>query len=352
MPTLASMVIPKPKSWKEFQDITLSALRIKWSTTSLTPNGRDGQPQQGVDFYGDDDLGRFVGVQCKLTEKDEIDKSTIIDEINKADGTHPNSVGKPFEPPLSVFYIATSAPSDAKIQKEIRLISSERIKGGKFAVGIFFWDDLIQELVKNETEFHAHYPQLSLISQEVTNKRARLLSILDIGYYGANISFLVVEIGVEYSEILTLINIVESCASILFDSQGCFELSTLKQLLIDGLQLDKDEYEIRQITQAIEQKVLNLQYTLTDSEILVFFIGLTLARWEQIIVNNKVLNQQSIDDFLVMLQKFADEKIFLQVVEKLVNYSKGEKESLLYVDLPVEIRAIVKKMIYGDFLKN
>ncbi|MGH7297643.1 MAG: hypothetical protein ACRELB_22085 [Polyangiaceae bacterium] len=65
MPTYASAVVPPPKSWEEFQDITLSALRVRWRTTDLQHNGRQGQPQAGVDIHGRDDRGRRAGVQCK-----------------------------------------------------------------------------------------------------------------------------------------------------------------------------------------------------------------------------------------------------------------------------------------------
>jgi hypothetical protein len=61
MPTLAHMHVPRPKGWDEFQDITLTSLKLRWRSPNLTQNGRSGQPQAGVDIYGPDDLGRFVG---------------------------------------------------------------------------------------------------------------------------------------------------------------------------------------------------------------------------------------------------------------------------------------------------
>ena len=67
MPTLSNMQDPPPKDWSEFESITLSSLKIKWKSPNLTKHGRQGQAQAGVDIYGEDDLGRFVGVQCKLT---------------------------------------------------------------------------------------------------------------------------------------------------------------------------------------------------------------------------------------------------------------------------------------------
>lgn len=65
MPTLSSMKIPPPKNWDEFECICQSALKIKWGSPNLQRNGRQGRPQAGVDIYGEDDLGRFVGVKSK-----------------------------------------------------------------------------------------------------------------------------------------------------------------------------------------------------------------------------------------------------------------------------------------------
>ncbi|VVS92218.1 hypothetical protein [Desulfoluna spongiiphila] len=152
MPTLSSMHIPTPKSWDEFEEITTSSLKIKWNSPNLTRNGRQGQSQDGVDIFGEDECGRPVGVQCKLTTK-SISIGIIDREIKNAEG---------FKPELSSLYIATTAPRDAKIQREVRLISLERVDNGRFPVGILFWDDLTQELIKDESEFSKHYPQFSL----------------------------------------------------------------------------------------------------------------------------------------------------------------------------------------------
>jgi hypothetical protein len=45
MPTLSNMVVPPPKSWDEFQDIALSALKLGWRTANLQQNGRQFRPQ-------------------------------------------------------------------------------------------------------------------------------------------------------------------------------------------------------------------------------------------------------------------------------------------------------------------
>ena len=65
MPTLSNINLPTPKSWDEFEEITLDALRIKWDSPNLQRHGRQGQAQAGVDIFGDDYLSQKAGVQCK-----------------------------------------------------------------------------------------------------------------------------------------------------------------------------------------------------------------------------------------------------------------------------------------------
>src|SRR2546426_4522656 len=100
VPTLARMRIPPPRDWGEFENIALSALRIRWDSPNLQKHGRSGQPQNGVDLYGDDDLGRHAGVQCKLGP---VAVNEIEAEIAKAET---------FAPPLDAFFIATTAAID------------------------------------------------------------------------------------------------------------------------------------------------------------------------------------------------------------------------------------------------
>jgi hypothetical protein len=173
MPTLSSLNLPTPKSWEEFEEITLDALRIKWDSPNLQKNGRAGQPQKGVDIYGDDYLCQHVGVQCKKYDVG-LTEEIILKEIENAEG---------FDPEIKAFFIATTAPTDATLQKKVRLISKDRVNKGKFPVGILFWNDIVQEIVTNEKIFKKHFPQISLETFQ-SKKPKRLFSILDLSYRG------------------------------------------------------------------------------------------------------------------------------------------------------------------------
>lgn len=52
MPTISSSKVPSPKSWDEFEEITLSAAKLRWNSTDFYRHGRQGQKQDGVDIWG------------------------------------------------------------------------------------------------------------------------------------------------------------------------------------------------------------------------------------------------------------------------------------------------------------
>lgn len=151
MPTIASSNIPTPKSWDEFEDIVLSAAKIRWSSPNFYRNGRQGQRQDGVDVFGSDASGQSIGLQCKNTVNG-LSEALIKKEILNAGS---------FEPPLNALYIATTSPRDASLQKVVRKILQARIDAGDFTVYLLFWDDICNDLACNEDIFFKHYPQFA-----------------------------------------------------------------------------------------------------------------------------------------------------------------------------------------------
>ncbi|MFP3801818.1 hypothetical protein SB764_36735, partial [Paraburkholderia sp. SIMBA_027] len=150
MPTYADVKAGPPRSWDEFEAITCSAAKNRWSNQNFTRHGRQGQKQDGVDIYGNDTDGKLVGIQCKLTVSG-VTESVIAAEVAKAEA---------FKPALTHLYIATTAETDRKIQSAVRDLSAEREAAGKFAVSILFWTDIWQDLTKDEARLFQHYPQL------------------------------------------------------------------------------------------------------------------------------------------------------------------------------------------------
>ncbi|NWH07867.1 MAG: hypothetical protein HXY22_04330 [Alphaproteobacteria bacterium] len=149
MPTLAGLVLPPPRSWDEFEEIALSAAKLRWNSTDLYRHGRQGQRQDGVDIFGHAADGRHIGIQGKNTV-DGITVTTVNSEVAQAET---------FQPPLDALYIATTAKRDVAIQKQVRLISQRRKKAGKFPVAVLFWEDICQDLAADDAVFFKHFPQ-------------------------------------------------------------------------------------------------------------------------------------------------------------------------------------------------
>lgn len=169
------MWLAPPKSWDEFEDMCKSSFQLRWSNPNLNRHGRPGQKQDGVDVYGTDHFGRFVGIQCKNTVSG-ISRATIDDELIKAEK---------FNPKITALYIATTAPRDASIQSYIRTLNYTRQLKGLFAVDVAFWEDISFDLSKNPSVLRMYYPQmfeqLQPTREELLRKRdiSNLLTLLN-----------------------------------------------------------------------------------------------------------------------------------------------------------------------------
>lgn len=168
MPTLAGTVLPPPRSWDEFEEIALSAAKLRWNSADLYRHGRQGQRQDGVDIFGHAADGRHIGVQGKNTVSG-ITLATIEAEIAQAET---------FQPPLDALYIATTAKRDAPIQKQVRLISQRRKKRGKFPVAVLFWEDICQDLASDDAVLFKHFPQFRPSTDRVREHDRKLFDEL------------------------------------------------------------------------------------------------------------------------------------------------------------------------------
>jgi len=152
MPTPNALQIDPPKNWEDFEELCCDLWRELWRDPHTRMHGRRGQPQHGVDVYGQPDGGpEWAGVQCKgknralgkqLTEKE------IEEEVRKAGD---------FNPRLSSFVIATTAARDDKLQKVAREITER----GGMRVMISSWEDVQQDLTKFPDLLAKHYPHLA-----------------------------------------------------------------------------------------------------------------------------------------------------------------------------------------------
>lgn len=157
-----------PADWQAFERMCFDLYREVWSDPNAVMHGRTGQPQAGVDVYGRDGRGRLTGVQCKGKNagyRSDLTEKELREEVDKA---------KRFTPPLDVFVLATTSPSDVKIQSIAREIDQAHRAIGLFEVHVVAWDTLQLHLAKHHRVARDHLGQvgtgtvLDALSQQAT----------------------------------------------------------------------------------------------------------------------------------------------------------------------------------------
>jgi hypothetical protein len=134
MPTLTGLDLPPPSHWQDFENLCRDLWSRLWNDPDAQKHGRSGQPQAGVDVYGRPERGKeWAGVQCKL-------KSTLAEDLLTPKEVEAESEkARTFQPPLSRLTIATTGPSDVKLQETARRLT----KAGPFPVSVASWSDIV-----------------------------------------------------------------------------------------------------------------------------------------------------------------------------------------------------------------
>ena len=147
----ASQQLRKPENWQDFETLCKKLWGEIWSCPEIKKNGRQGQPQNGVDVYGIPSFDKeYYGIQCKGKDEyahkqftdDEIDK-----ELEKAEN---------FKPKLKKLYFATTAVKDVNIEEYIRIKNIEHQRNGLFEIHVFSWEDIV-DLIDENRKTHDWY---------------------------------------------------------------------------------------------------------------------------------------------------------------------------------------------------
>jgi hypothetical protein len=133
MSTLAGVGLPKPKDWQDFERKTRQLFASVLSDPNVQMHGRSGQPQHGVDIWGyrNNERSRAVGIQCKRVD-DRISAAELEAEVEKA---------KCFDPPITEFFLVTTASRDAKLQAKARKLTDDLSRSHRpFLVAVWGWE--------------------------------------------------------------------------------------------------------------------------------------------------------------------------------------------------------------------
>lgn len=147
---------PAPADWQAFERLCFDLFKRLWRDQNTQFNGRSGQPQAGVDVYGESrEDGRLNGVQCKGRDGGYGASLTVAElrsEVEKA---------KTFVPSLDVFILATTAPNDVRILAEARELKKAHRAAGLFDVEVYAWDTLKQHATDYPDILQKHFPDLA-----------------------------------------------------------------------------------------------------------------------------------------------------------------------------------------------
>jgi Flp pilus assembly protein TadD len=120
----------KPETEGDFESMCHALYRRMWNDTSCTRVGGGGQSQFGVDILGHDGK-TSVGIQCKHYVKKQFSLATVSEDVKLADDAKLD---------IGHMLFATTAANKSGLVIEVRKLSDERKKAGKFTVSVDFWD--------------------------------------------------------------------------------------------------------------------------------------------------------------------------------------------------------------------
>lgn len=144
--------IRKPENWQDFESLCKKLWGEVWDIPmKIKKNGRNGQPQAGVDVYGvPKGETNYWGIQCKGKDdytNAQLSKKEIDTEIENA---------KSFKPKLEVFIFATSMNKDSKIEEYVRIKDVESRENGGFEILLYCWEDITDLLEENPDTLNSY----------------------------------------------------------------------------------------------------------------------------------------------------------------------------------------------------
>ena len=173
MSSLSNIHLPKPKDWQDFERKTWALFAHVLADPNTQMHGRTGQPQHGVDIWGyrNKDPGSIVGVQCKLSN-DAITAAELNAELERA---------KSFVPPISEFFLVTTAARDSKIQQTAReLTRSLAGTGQPMFVGVWGWDDVEESAADYADAWKIFDPTFNPFAEQARDEARTRFDSLDV----------------------------------------------------------------------------------------------------------------------------------------------------------------------------
>lgn len=150
---LSSTIIGMPANERDFEEKCVVLFCGLLRDPNVKTVGTRGQGQKGLDLLGrlDRDPAQPVGVQCKLrTKSDKLTEGEVCGEVAAALAV---------TPPLTEYYIVTTAPDDTKLDLLAGTLSLEQKNAGRtIDIQVWGWDTLQQKIRADPKALNAFDP--------------------------------------------------------------------------------------------------------------------------------------------------------------------------------------------------
>ena len=160
------------------EDLTAAVAQSLYSRrASVSPIGRPGQSQKGVDVHIDQG-GFHTGIQCK--RRSELDANGDLVPGGRITSGFLRKAAEEsdhFSPNLNQFILATTASRDATIQTTARELSEERRAVGKSPVKIWAWDDYVTFLNQFDDLERMYYNNILRVRSAADHDR-RIIDVI------------------------------------------------------------------------------------------------------------------------------------------------------------------------------
>lgn len=194
------------------------------------------------------------------------------------------------------------------------------------------------------------------------NKFNRLLSILDISYFGLSLKYYMELIfgevgqisGENPMQIKSLILTIKACTLVMFNNEKTSELSNLLNDYLDYVipyilgeeKRPKGWKPANDMATEIETIIENLEYRLVGNELASFSIGKILGKWSMFEANTafEKINEDFQQKLLYNVKLLNNNtKTINQITEIIKNYRKSDSVSVIHT--PHEIYNVVRYLI-------
>ncbi|WNG40075.1 hypothetical protein F0U61_45140 [Archangium violaceum] len=131
------------RNFQRFEDMSGHLIGAYYGLRDMQPHGLHGQRQRGVDYFGHDAKGAWVGVQAKLRSSGSLSCRAVAEDVREAEGFHH------LIQPLRRYVIVTSALPGKKLRELVEGRSRYHVSNRMFGIEIFFWPDVCYLLEKH-----------------------------------------------------------------------------------------------------------------------------------------------------------------------------------------------------------